>query len=67
MWFFLFPNLKRIIKRIRFEGVENVKRAVTTELRGIPEESLQQCIEVWQRKKGKYIRQEGDNFEVETM
>ena len=28
-----------------FEGVEAIKRAVTTERKGIPEESFQQCIE----------------------
>ena len=45
--FFLFPKLKGIIKGIHFESVEAIKRAVTTELRGIPEESFQQCIGVW--------------------
>ena len=39
---FLFPKLKGIIKGTRFEGVEATKRAVTTELSGIPEESFQQ-------------------------
>ena len=55
--FFLFPTkLKRIIKGTRFEGVEAIKRAVTTELRGVPEESFQQCIEAWQRRMEKCIR-----------
>ena len=40
---------------------------VTTELRGIPEELFQQCIEVWQRRMEKYIRFKGDYFEGETM
>ena len=31
---FRFPKLKGIIKGTRFEGVEAIKRAVTTELRG---------------------------------
>ena len=48
--FFLFPKLKGIIKGTRFEGVEAIKRAVTTELRGIPEQSFQQCTEAWQRR-----------------
>ncbi|CAM1306317.1 Uncharacterised protein r2_g1611 [Pycnogonum litorale] len=48
--FFLFPKLKGAIKRTRFEGVEAVKRAVTTELRAIPEESFHQCIEAWHRR-----------------
>jgi len=43
--FFLFPKLKGIIKGTRFEVVEAISRAVTTALRGIPEESFQQCIE----------------------
>ena len=44
-----------------------IKRAVTTELRGIPEESFQQCAEAWQRRMEKCIRLEGDYFEGETM
>ena len=54
--FFLFPaKLKGIIKGARFEGVE-VERVVTTELRGIPKESFQQCIEAWQRRMEKCIK-----------
>ena len=56
-----------IIKEARFEGVEAVKRAVTTDLRGILEESFQQCIEAWQRRLDKCIRLKGDCFEGETM
>ena len=64
MLLFLFPKLKGIIKGTRFEGVEAIKRAVT---RGIPEESFQQCKEVWQRRMETCIRLEGDYFEGETM
>ena len=45
--FVLFPKLDGIIKGTHFEGVEAIKEAVMTELRGIPEESFQQCIGVW--------------------
>ena len=48
--FFLFPKLKEIIKGTCFEGVEAIKRALTTELRVTPEESFQQCKEAWQRR-----------------
>ena len=65
--FFLFPKLKEIIKGTCFEGVEAIKRAVTTELRGMPEESFQKCIEAWQRMIEKCIRLEGGYFEGETM
>ena len=53
--FFPFPELKGI----RFEGVEAVKRSVTTELRGIPEELFQQYIKAFQRRREKDIRFEG--------
>ena len=46
--FFLFPKLKWIIKKIHFEDVETIKRAVTTELRSILEEYFQQCMEGWE-------------------
>ena len=52
-----FPSyLKRIMNRTRFEGVEIISWTVTTEMRGIPEESFQQWIEGWQRKKSEFDR-----------
>ena len=65
--FFLFPKLKGIIKGTHFEGVEAIKRAVTTELRGIPEESFQQRVEAWQRRMEKCVRGKGGYFEGGTM
>ena len=64
--FFLFTRLKGINKGTRFESVEAIKRAVTTDLKGIPEESFQQCIGAWQRRMEKCIRLEGGYFEGET-
>ena len=58
-----FPKLKAITEGTHFEGVDAAKRSVTTELRGIPEEYFEQCLEGWQRKIGKRIRFEGDHFE----
>jgi len=44
--FFLFPKLlKEVIKRTRFQDSEAIKTAVTRELRTIPEESFQECME----------------------
>ena len=37
--FFLFPKVKEIIKGVRFLDMEAIKKAVTTELKCIPEES----------------------------
>ena len=44
---FLFPKLKEVIKGVRFLDVEAIKKVVTTELKRIPEESFQECMETW--------------------
>ncbi|XP_027233874.2 uncharacterized protein [Penaeus vannamei] len=65
--FFLFPKLKGVIKGTRFEDVDDIKKAVTTELRRIPEESFQECMQAWQRRMRKCIRLQGDYFEGENL
>ena len=54
--FFLFPKFKEVIKETRFQDSEAIKTAVTRELRAIPEESLQECVEAWQKRLEKCIR-----------
>ena len=46
--FFLFPKLKGVIKGTRFQDSKAITTAVTKELRAIPMESFQKCIEAWQ-------------------
>ena len=65
--FFLFPILKEVIKRTRFQDSEAIKTTVTRELRAIPEESFQECMEAWQRRLGKCIRAQGDYFEDDML
>uniref|UniRef100_A0A3B5B405 Tc1-like transposase DDE domain-containing protein n=1 Tax=Stegastes partitus TaxID=144197 RepID=A0A3B5B405_9TELE len=64
--FFLFHKLKGVIKGTRFEDVDDIKMAVMTELRRIPEESFQECMAAWQRRLGKCVRLQGDYFEGEN-
>ncbi|PVD36263.1 hypothetical protein C0Q70_03241 [Pomacea canaliculata] len=64
--FYLFPKFKGIFKGTCFEGAEAIKKAAR-ELRGIPEEPFQQCIEAWQRRMEKGIRLKGSYFEGKTM
>ena len=40
-----YSKMKEITKETSFEGVEALKKAVTTELKGILKESFQQCID----------------------
>ena len=44
--------------------MEAIKKAVMMELKCIPEESFQECMEAWQNRMRKCIRLEGDYFEL---
>ena len=48
--FFLFPKLKGVIKGTRFQDSKAITTAVTKELRAIPMESFQKCIEAWRQR-----------------
>ena len=43
--FFLFPKLKNIIKGTHFSSTDVITNTVTKELRGLPQESFQKCID----------------------
>ena len=53
--FFLFPKLKGVIKGTRFQDSKAITTAVMKELRVIPMESSQKCIEAWQQRIEKCI------------
>ena len=61
--FLLFPKLKGTL----FPDVEAIKRAVTTELRRIPEEAFRGCIKVCKKRMSKCVRLEGNYFEGDKL
>ena len=65
--FFLFPKLKGVIKGTRFQDSKAITTAVTKELRAIPMESFQKCIEAWQQRLEKCIQAQGDYFEGDKL
>ena len=65
--FFLFPKLKEVIKKTRFQDSEAFKTAVIRELRVISEESFQEWVEAWQRRLEKCIRAQQDYFEGDML
>ena len=65
--FFLFPKLKGVIKGTRFPDVEAIKRAMTTELQRILEETFRGCIEAWKKTMDKCVRLEGNYFEGDML
>ena len=64
---FQIPKLKGVIKGTRFPDVEAIKRAVTTELLGIPEEDFRGCIKLWKKRMDKCVRLEGNYFEGDKL
>ena len=64
--FFLLPNHREIIKSTHFEGKENMKKALTMELRGISQKSFKQSTEAWQRIR-KFIKLKRSYDYKETM
>ena len=65
--FFLFPKLKGVIKGNRFQDSKAITTTVTKELRAIPMESFQKCIEAWQQRLEKCIQAQGDYFEGDKL
>ena len=61
--FFPFPKLKGT----QFPDVEAITRAVTTELRRIPEEAFLGCIEAWKKRMDKCVRLERNYFEGDKL
>ena len=58
--FILFPKLKRILKRTRFEGVEDITTSVTNHLKIITNEEFSQCFQAWSTRIEKCIKANGE-------
>ena len=60
--FFLFPNIKSVLKGIRSSDIDSIKITATTELKNIPENTFHECFKSWKRQMYKYFQVEGDYF-----
>jgi transposase len=47
---FLFPRLKKVLKRHRCEATEDIKRNSTKTLLDIPKEEFARCFQQWQKR-----------------
>ena len=61
--FFLFPKLKGILKRTRFQGVEDIKTSMTRHLKTITKEEFLQCFKAWSKRMEKCIKANEEYFE----
>ena len=53
--FFLFPKIKSVLKGTHFSDIDSIKKAVTTELKKIPENAFQECFESWKKQMHKCL------------
>jgi hypothetical protein len=61
--FFLFPRIKKVLKRECFEDVEEVKKKTTEALKCITLQEFQDCFEKWKTHLDWCIASNGQYFE----
>ena len=61
--FFLFPEIKSLLKGTPFFDIDSIKMAATTELKKILENAFQEYFESWKRRMHKCFQVKGDYFE----
>jgi transposase len=44
--FFLFPKIKKILKEIHFDNIDDIRSNTTAALKPIPQNQFQNCFEV---------------------
>ena len=61
--FWLFPQLKTVLKGKRFEDVDAIKKNVTSTLNTFPKDSFKKCFQQWQDRWKQCISSQGEYFE----
>jgi len=61
--FWLFPQLKTVLKGKRFENIDTIKKNATSMLNTIPKDSFKNCVWQWQDRWKQYVSSQGEYFE----
>ena len=61
--FWLFPRLKEILAVHKYTSIQDLFKAINSELRGIPKEEYSADIQQWLRRLQLCIDREGEYFE----
>jgi hypothetical protein len=61
--FWLFLKLKSLLKRRRFQTMDEIKENATRQLIAIPKEDFADCFEKWKGRWDKCVRPQGEYFE----
>jgi len=65
--FFLFPKLKFYLKGRHFGTVENIRKAVTDQLKVIPVSDFQHCYKEWEQCLRRSVASQGNYFEGDKL
>jgi hypothetical protein len=61
--FYLFPQIRSLLKGTHFLLVEDVKAKTTEILNSLSQRDLQNCVERWQHHMQLCVNKEGNSFE----
>jgi hypothetical protein len=61
--FWLFPKLKRPLKGSHFDSHEDIMQNAMKELRSLPEEAFEKCLQQWKECWAKCVESQGAYFE----
>ena len=61
--FWLFPQLKRVLKGTRFEDIDTIKQNATSTLNTITKDSLIKCFQQWRDRWKQCVSSQGEYFE----
>jgi transaldolase len=61
--FWLFPQLKTVLKGNRFEDIDEIEKNATSTLNTIPKDSFKICFQQWQNRWKKCVSSQGEYFE----
>jgi len=63
--FFLFPMIKKILKRRHFGDIDDIGSNTSAVLKAIPQNQFQNCFEGWTRRWHRCIATQWEYFEVD--
>ena len=63
--FFLFPNIKEILKGRHFGDIDDIRSNTTAGLKAITQNQFQNCFEGWTRRWHGCIASQGEYFEAD--
>jgi len=61
--FWLFPELKTVLKGTKLEDIDTIKHNTTSTLNTIPKDSFKKCFQQWQDRWKQCASSQGKYFE----